>query len=201
MLLIMKLLCFIVRSLLFVALNLVIAAALAAPRDSAALQEAAPRVQSAADDTAQSIAIVSESNVDLSLVQAYQSLFGLSANLPSVVVDGSDPGQNSAATEAYLDLEIAGSVAPGATVMLYTSGGTALTSGLALAAMRAVEEARAAPRSTRRAQPRATPSLAGRRERACPPTTCPIYPCLPPMGTTTASVPSALTPATAPAQT
>jgi len=57
-----------------------------------------------------------------------------------VVVDGSDPGQNSAVTEAYLDLEIAGSVAPGATVTLYTSGGTALTSGLALAAMRAVED-------------------------------------------------------------
>jgi hypothetical protein len=88
----------------------------------------------------QSIAIVSESNVDLSLVQAYQSLFGLSANLPTVVVDGADPGQNGAATEAYLDLEMASSVAPGATVMLYTSGGTALSNGLALAAMRAVDD-------------------------------------------------------------
>jgi hypothetical protein len=90
--------------------------------------------------TGQSIAIVSASNVDLSLVQAYQSLFGLNANLPTVVVDGADPGQNSAAIEAYLDIEIAGSVAPGATVLLYTSGGTALTNGLALAAMRAVED-------------------------------------------------------------
>jgi hypothetical protein len=90
--------------------------------------------------TGQSIAIVSASNVDLSLVQAYQSLFGLTANLPKVVVDGVDPGQNSAATEAYLDIELAGSVAPGATVLLYTSGGTALTNGLALAAMRAVED-------------------------------------------------------------
>jgi hypothetical protein len=90
--------------------------------------------------TGQSIAIVSASNVDLSLVQAYQSLFGLTANLPTVIVDGADPGQNSAATEAYLDIELAGSVAPGATVLLYTSGGTALTNGLALAAMRAVED-------------------------------------------------------------
>ena len=90
--------------------------------------------------TGQSIAIISASNVDLSLVQAYQSLFGLTANLPTVVVDGVDPGQNSAATEAYLDIELAGSVAPGATVLLYTSGGTALTNGLALAAMRAVED-------------------------------------------------------------
>ncbi|MGA2806598.1 MAG: Ig-like domain repeat protein, partial [Terracidiphilus sp.] len=88
----------------------------------------------------QSIAIVSASNVDLSLVQAYQTLFGLTANLPQVVVDGEDPGQNSAATEAYLDIELAGSVAPGARVVLYTSGGTALTDGLSLAAMRAVED-------------------------------------------------------------
>ncbi|MGD0802120.1 MAG: Ig-like domain repeat protein, partial [Terracidiphilus sp.] len=90
--------------------------------------------------TGQSIAIVSESNVDLSLVQAYQSLFGLGANLPVVVVDGEDPGQNSAATEAYLDIELAGAVAPGATVYLYTSNGAALSNGLALAAMRAVED-------------------------------------------------------------
>jgi len=90
--------------------------------------------------TGQSIAIVSASNVDLSMVQAYQSLFGLTANLPTVVVDGTDPGQNSAVIEAYLDIEIAGSIAPGASVLLYTSGGTALTNGLALAAMRAVED-------------------------------------------------------------
>ncbi|MGA3010298.1 MAG: hypothetical protein ABSD72_08560 [Terracidiphilus sp.] len=46
----MKLLRSIVRGLLFVVLNLAIAAAFAAPPDSATLQEAAPRVQSAADD-------------------------------------------------------------------------------------------------------------------------------------------------------
>ena len=88
----------------------------------------------------QSIAILSESNVDLSLVQAYQSLFNLTSSLPVVVVDGADPGENGAATEAYLDIELAGAVAPGATVILYTSGGTTLTSGLSLAAMRAVED-------------------------------------------------------------
>jgi hypothetical protein len=88
----------------------------------------------------QSIGIVSASNVDLSLVQAYRSLFKLAANQPQVVVDGADPGQNSASTEAYLDLEVAGSVAPGATIILYTSGGTALSEGLALAALRAVED-------------------------------------------------------------
>ena len=88
----------------------------------------------------QTIAIISASNVDLSLVQAYQTLFGISTTLPQVVVDGTDPGLTDAATEAYLDLEVAGSVAPGASVVLYTSGGTVLTDGLSLAALRAVED-------------------------------------------------------------
>jgi subtilase family serine protease len=111
-----------------------------APSDFALQYDINPVYSSGVTGAGQSIAIVSESNVDLSLVQAYQSLFGLTANLPVVVVDGEDPGENSAATEAYLDIELAGSVAPGATIMLYTSAGTALTDGLALAAMRAVED-------------------------------------------------------------
>ncbi len=111
-----------------------------APGDFAKQYDIASVYAAGTTGTGQSIAIISASNVDLSLVQAYQSLFSLPANLPTVVVDGVDPGQNSAATEAYLDIELAGSVAPGATVLLYTSGGTALTNGLALAAMRAVED-------------------------------------------------------------
>jgi hypothetical protein len=111
-----------------------------APGDFAKQYDITPVYTAGITGTGQFIAIISASNVDLSLVQAYQSLFGLTANLPSVVVDGVDPGQNSAAIEAYLDIELAGSVAPGATVLLYTSGGTALTDGLALAAMRAVED-------------------------------------------------------------
>jgi len=111
-----------------------------APGDFATQYDINPVYKAGITGTGQSIAIVSASNVDLSLVQAYQTLFGLTANLPQVVVDGVDPGQNSAATEAYLDIELAGSVAPGANVILYTSGGTALTDGLSLAAMRAVED-------------------------------------------------------------
>jgi hypothetical protein len=82
------------------------------------------------------------------MIQAYQSLFGITSSLPQVVVDGEDPGMNDAATEAYLDLEIAGAVAPGATVLLYTSAGTATTDGLALAAIRAVEDDQASVIST-----------------------------------------------------
>jgi hypothetical protein len=111
-----------------------------APGDFATQYDINPVYKAGITGIGQSIAIVSASNVDLSLVQAYQTLFGLTANPPQVVVDGEDPGQNSAATEAYLDIELAGSIAPGAKVVLYTSGGTALTNGLSLAAMRAVED-------------------------------------------------------------
>ena len=45
-------------------------------------------------------------------------------------------------------MEVAGSVAPGATILLYTSAGTALTDGLALAALRAVEDDQAGVIST-----------------------------------------------------
>jgi subtilase family serine protease len=111
-----------------------------APGDFAVQYDINPVYKAGITGSGQSIAIISASNVDLSMVQAYQSLFGLSANLPQVIVDGVDPGENDAATEAYLDIEVAGSVAPGATILLYTSEGTALTDGLALAAMRAVED-------------------------------------------------------------
>jgi len=113
---------------------------LVAPGDFATQYDLNPVYQAGIQGAGQSIAIVSASNVDLSLVQAYQKLFSLSANLPQVVVDGTDPGQNDAATEAYLDIELAGAVAPGAKVVLYTSAGTALADGLQLAAYRAVED-------------------------------------------------------------
>jgi trimeric autotransporter adhesin len=87
-----------------------------------------------------SIGILSDSNVDLSLVQAYQALFDLPACLPAVVVDGNDPGQNDDATEAYLDLEQAGAVAPGAQVVMYTSAGSVLTDPLLTSGLRALED-------------------------------------------------------------
>jgi hypothetical protein len=109
-----------------------------APGDFATQYDINSVYSSGINGTGQSIAIVSASNVDLSLVQAYRNLFGLSANLPEVVVDGNDPGENDAAIEAYLDVEVSGSVAPGARIILYTAADTTLSSGLGLAAYRAI---------------------------------------------------------------
>jgi hypothetical protein len=113
---------------------------LVAPGDFATQYDIGPVYQAGINGAGQSIAIVSASNVDLSLVEAYQQLFSLAASLPQVVVDGTDPGENDAATEAYLDIELAGAVAPGAKVILYTSAGTVLADGLQLAGYRAVED-------------------------------------------------------------
>ncbi len=108
------------------------------PSDFAVQYDVAPVYAAGITGTGQSIGIVSASNIDLSLVQNYQHLFGLAANLPVVVIDGDDPGENDAASEAYLDVEVSSSVAPGARVVLYTSAGTVVSDGLFDAGLRAV---------------------------------------------------------------
>jgi len=86
------------------------------------------------------IGIIGASNVDPSVVATYRSFFGLPPSTLNVVIDGSDPGQNSAVVESYLDVEQAGAVAPGATVNLYTAADTDVQYGLNLAALRAVDD-------------------------------------------------------------
>jgi hypothetical protein len=73
------------------------------------------------DGTGTIIGIVGDSNIDLTQVANYRALFGLPANVPTVIVDGADPGENSDAAEAYLDIEVSSAIAPGASVYLYTS--------------------------------------------------------------------------------
>lgn len=90
----------------------------------------------------QIIGIINDSNVDTRIVDAYRSLFGLSSNSPQVVIDGDDPGLNGDASEAYLDLENAGAVAPGATIRLYTAGTYGLNGvgGVLFALNRAIDD-------------------------------------------------------------
>ena len=71
-----------------------------APSDFAVQYDLGPVYTAGTTGAGQSIGILSVSNIDLSLVQAYQKLFSLPANLPTVVIDGNDPGLNDAATEA-----------------------------------------------------------------------------------------------------
>jgi len=92
------------------------------PEDFSTQYDVKPAYSAGVNGTGQTIGIINDSNIDVSLVNAYRTLFGLPANPPQVVVDGNDPGINYDATEAYLDVENAGAVAPNATVILYTAG-------------------------------------------------------------------------------
>ena len=73
----------------------------------------------ALDGRGKTIGIINDSNIDVSLDNAYRSLFNLSGTPVTVVIDGGDPGVNGDSTEAYLDVEVAGSVAPAASVNRY----------------------------------------------------------------------------------
>ena len=74
----------------------------------------------------------------------YQSLFGLSTTLngPVSVYDGNLSNMSQAAdeTEAVLDTEVAGGLAPGAFVFYYGAGDTEFQSGLFLSIYRAIDD-------------------------------------------------------------
>ena len=95
----------------------------------------------AINGTGQSIAIVAESNINLQDVENFRSMFGLPANDPTVIVDGPDPGitLDGDETEALLDTEWSGAVAPGANIDLITSASTNTTAGVDLSALYAVD--------------------------------------------------------------
>lgn len=111
-----------------------------APGDFAVQYDVASVYKAGTTGAGQSIGIISASNVDLSLVNAYRKLFKLPANPLRVVIDGEDPGENGAATEAYLDVEQSGAVAPNAKVVLYASAGSLLTDPLITSALRAIDD-------------------------------------------------------------
>ena len=97
------------------------------------------------------IGIVGDSNLSASAiadVANYRSMFlneplataVTDAQLPSVVVDGNDPGATSDELEALVDVEMAEAFAPKALTTLYTSANTDLQYGLFLAMQRAVDD-------------------------------------------------------------
>jgi subtilase family serine protease len=119
-----------------------------APGDFAVQYDLNPLYIAGINGNGVTIGIISASNVDSAIVATYRSFFGLPAGTLNVIIDGSDPGQNGALVEAHLDVEIAGAVAPGATINLYAAASTSVQDGLLLAAQRAVDDDQAAILST-----------------------------------------------------
>ena len=117
------------------------------PGDYALQYDLAPLYAAGVNGTGQTIAVVNDSNINIGMVNQFRTLFGLSANPPQVIIDGNDPGidgtnnpdgPNGDSSEAYLDVEWSGAVAPNATIDLVIGADTALESGLILAAQHAV---------------------------------------------------------------
>ena len=117
------------------------------PGDVAVQYDLNPLYSAGTNGSGQTIAVINDSNINVSLVNSYRTLFGLSTNPPQVIIDGNDPGidginnpdgPNYDSVEAYLDVEEAGAVAPNATIDLVIAADTALQYGLLLAAEHAV---------------------------------------------------------------
>jgi subtilase family serine protease len=92
------------------------------PGDFATIYNLLPLHQAGGNGAGVTIAIAGESDIDLATASAFWSGFGLSTppfnSMP--VPGGQDPGQtnDNNELEAYVDVEIAGSVAQGATLLL-----------------------------------------------------------------------------------
>jgi len=106
------------------------------PGDLAVIYNANALYSQGINGSGQSVAVVARSNINLSDVQAFRTLFGLPANNPQVIVNGSDPGtaNSDELTEATLDAEYAGALARNATVKFVASASTAASDGIFLSA-------------------------------------------------------------------
>jgi subtilase family serine protease len=101
------------------------------------LQSPAPATQFNGDGV--TIAIVAESDINPNDVAQFRTLFGLPAPNLNVIEDGQDPKFNDAETEAVLDVEWAGAVAPNASIDLVVSQSTEVSLGADLSAQYAVD--------------------------------------------------------------
>jgi subtilase family serine protease len=106
-----------------------------APMDFATIYNLLPLWTAGTDGTGQTIAVVGETNINVSDVLSFRNLFGLPVSYPNVILNGPDPGINGDEVEAVLDVEWSGAVARGATIDLVVSESTEATYGVDLSAL------------------------------------------------------------------
>ena len=109
------------------------------PTDFATIYNVLPLWNAGIDGTGQTIAIVGETNIHLSDVEAFRSLFGLPANDPTIILNGPDPGVVGDETEALLDVSWSGAVAKNATIDFVVSATTEASLGVDLSALYIVD--------------------------------------------------------------
>lgn len=105
------------------------------PTDYGTIYNVLPLWKAGITGSGQTIAIVSDSNINIKDATNFRSLFGLPANNPQVILDGPDPGLTTSETEADTDTQWAGAVAQNATIKLVVSEDTETTAGIDLAAL------------------------------------------------------------------
>ncbi len=112
-----------------------------APGDFAKIYDTAALYKNGIDGTGQSVAIVGRNNINLSDVQIFRIAFGLPVNDPQIILDGPDPGNLAGLeeTEADLDVEWSGAIAPKATIKFVVSASTNTTDGVDLSALYIVD--------------------------------------------------------------
>jgi len=112
-----------------------------APGDFAKIYNTSALYGSGIDGTGQSLAIVARSNINLSDIQIFRLAFGLPVNDPQIILDGPNPGNlfGSEETEADLDVEWSGAIAPMATIKFVISATTNSTDGVDLSAQYIVD--------------------------------------------------------------
>jgi subtilase family serine protease len=106
------------------------------PADFATIYDLGPLYQQSISGSGQSIAIVGRTNINISDVRQFRTSFGLPANDPQIIVNGTNPGIVSSGeeTEADLDVEWSGAVAKNATIKFVVSQSTSSTDGVDLSA-------------------------------------------------------------------
>ncbi|HEY6139916.1 MAG TPA: protease pro-enzyme activation domain-containing protein [Thermoanaerobaculia bacterium] len=107
-----------------------------APADFAKIYNVNPLYTAGINGSGQTIAIVGRTDIALGDVQYFRSFFGLPANDPVFVHNGTDPGNLGGGEEGEADLDVqwSGAVAPNATIKFVISKSTATTDGVDLSA-------------------------------------------------------------------
>jgi subtilase family serine protease len=112
-----------------------------APADFATIYDVNPLYTAGITGVGQTIAIVGRTDLQLADVQFFRSFFGLRANDPVIINNGTDPGDLGGVdeTEADLDVEWSGAVAPDATIKFVVSASTTSTDGIDLSVQYVVD--------------------------------------------------------------
>lgn len=104
------------------------------PTDLATIYNITPLWNAGITGTGVTIAVVGDSNITVSDVNSFRTLFGLPSNPPTVTLVGTDPGvqsctDNGDECEAVIDTEWSGAVAKGAAINLYIARSEATFGG------------------------------------------------------------------------